>query len=112
MLTSEQLEQFDRDGFLVIPDFFTKNTAQELLNQAKLLLKNFDLAQNPKTRFTSDEDNHVGDEWFLRSGDKIRFFFENDAFNKDGELIIAKEQSINKIGHGLHILVIFYSYFF
>src|SRR6185436_15536765 len=36
--------------------------------------------------------------------DKIRFFFEENAFNPDGTLKQAKEKSINKIGHALHDL--------
>jgi phytanoyl-CoA hydroxylase len=40
----------------------------------------------------------------MESGDKIRFFFEEDAFHPDGTLKQSKEQSINKIGHALHDL--------
>ena len=40
----------------------------------------------------------------LTSGDKIRFFFEENAFNADGTLKYEKEKSINKIGHALHDL--------
>ncbi len=44
------------------------------------------------------------DEYFLESGDKIRFFFEEDAFRPNGTLKQSKEHSINKIGHALHEL--------
>ena len=43
-------------------------------------------------------------DYFLESGDKIRFFFEEHAFLPDGSLRQTKEQSINKIGHALHDL--------
>ena len=54
--------------------------------------------------FSTHEQSRVADEYFLSSGDKIRFFFEEDAFLPDGTLKQAKEQSINKIGHALHDL--------
>ena len=33
----------------------------------------------------------------------ISYFFEKDAFDSNGNLVIPKEESINKIGHCLHM---------
>ncbi|XP_007475173.1 phytanoyl-CoA dioxygenase domain-containing protein 1 isoform X4 [Monodelphis domestica] len=41
-------------------------------------------------------------DYFLTSGDKIRFFFEKGVFDKEGNFLIPPENSINKIGHALH----------
>ncbi|SAM05600.1 hypothetical protein [Absidia glauca] len=107
MLTEEQLQQFDRDGFLVIPDYFTLEQAGTLKQRADKLLEEFSLEGHPMTQFSTGGDSgnkHVGDDYFLDSGDKIRFFFEEGAFNEKGELTRPKEKAINKIGHGLHML--------
>lgn len=53
--------------------------------------------------FSTHEQSRLTDNYFMESGDKIRFFFEEDAF-ADGQLIQSKERSINKIGHALHDL--------
>ncbi|PSS37856.1 hypothetical protein PHLCEN_2v324 [Hermanssonia centrifuga] len=53
-----------------------------------------------KTKFTTGDDNHVGDEYFLSSGDKIRYFLEEEAVDKDGKLTREKHLAVNKIGHG------------
>lgn len=54
--------------------------------------------------FSTHEQSRVVDEYFLTSGDKIRFFFEENAFNPEGTLKHDKAHSINKIGHALHDL--------
>ena len=53
-----------------------------------------------QTRFTTGDDDHVGDNYFLTSGDKIRFFLEKDVLDQDGKLTRPKEKAVNKIGHG------------
>lgn len=55
------------------------------------------------TKFsTGQKSAHVGDDYFLTSHDKVRFFFEEDAFTEEGILSKPKEKAINKIGHYLH----------
>jgi phytanoyl-CoA hydroxylase len=61
--------------------------------------------------FSTREQNRLTDDYFLESGDKIRFFFEEDAFDRDGKLKQSKERSINKIGHALHDLDPEFSWF-
>ncbi|KAK4626984.1 Phytanoyl-CoA dioxygenase domain-containing protein 1 [Fulvia fulva] len=104
-LTPEQLQTWDDKGYLLIPDALSQSQVKNLLAESQRMLSEFSLADHPMTRFSTGEtSSHVGDDYFLTSGDKIRFFFEEDAFDKQGSLTKSKEKAINKIGHYLHQL--------
>ena len=96
-------ERFHHDGFLVLEDFVDRDECDGLRAQAQKLVSEFDPGQI-KSIFSTHEQNRTTDDYFLSSGDKIRFFFEEHAFNPDGTLKQPKERSINKIGHALHDL--------
>jgi phytanoyl-CoA hydroxylase len=103
VVMTAQLERYQREGFLVLEDFVAPLTCDALRERAEELVHEFDPG-GAISIFSTAAQNHLRDAYFLESGDKIRFFFEEDAFLPDGSLKQSKERSINKIGHALHEL--------
>jgi phytanoyl-CoA hydroxylase len=102
-MTPTQLDQYKRDGFLILEDFAAAPACDTLRARAEQLVHDFD-PSGIVSVFSTREQSRTSDDYFLDSGDKIRFFFEENAFNSDGTLKQEKERSINKIGHALHDL--------
>jgi phytanoyl-CoA hydroxylase len=102
-LKPDQITAYDRDGFLVLENFVEAQACDRLRARAATLVREFD-PQGLVSIFSTQEQTRTSDEYFLESGDKIRFFFEENAFYSDGTLRQSKDQSINKIGHALHDL--------
>ncbi|PYS49330.1 MAG: phytanoyl-CoA dioxygenase, partial [Acidobacteria bacterium] len=109
-LTGAQLVEYERDGFLVVEDFVTAEACDRLRSRASTLVEAFDPAGYASI-FSTHEQTRTSDDYFLDSGDKIRFFFEEEAFDSEGRLRQSKERSINKIGHALHDLDIIFNRF-
>ncbi|MGZ5435993.1 MAG: phytanoyl-CoA dioxygenase family protein [Pyrinomonadaceae bacterium] len=103
MLSSQQLEQYEREGFVLLKNFVDANACDRLRSRAEDLVREFD-PQEIVSIFSTREQTRTSDDYFLESGDKIRFFFEENAFNADRSFRQEKATSINKIGHALHDL--------
>ena len=103
LLSIDQRNAFERDGFLVLEGFARHDDLDALRARATELVDAFDPA-DVVSIFSTKQQTRTSDDYFLDSGDKIRFFFEEEAFDPEGNLRQAKELSINKIGHALHDL--------
>ena len=103
MLTTAQQDQYQRDGYLVLPDFKSAGEIAALRARAGVIVDAFDPASSQGI-FTTREQEKKADDYFLASDNTIRCFFEEEAFGPDGQLKQDKALSINKIGHAMHDL--------
>lgn len=105
-LTVEQIASFERDGYLVLENFWDAHTVDSLRQRMHDLVCSADLS-NVETIFSTDEGNraHSRDSYFLESGRAIRYFWEQKAWDPVAKkLTLPATEAINKVGHGLHDL--------
>ncbi|NWR33869.1 PHYD1 protein, partial [Tachuris rubrigastra] len=100
------LSQFHRDGFLVLEGFFSTEECDSMRSQIQGIIEGMEVPPHCRTEFSTREQEQLqaqgSSDYFLTSGDKIRFFFEKGVLDKKGNFLIPKEKSISKIGHALH----------
>lgn len=132
-LTKEQVDFFHENGYLVIENFLSSSTVQNMKDEIRSIIRSSDLSQ-VQTVFTTDDNHRKIDDYFLNSGSNISFFWERKAIdnliNKSNEASesaiepsseekeknetpskpytlssgLEWELALNKIGHNLHDL--------
>jgi phytanoyl-CoA hydroxylase len=103
MLNQEQRALYQRDGYIVLPDFKSAGEIAAVRARAAQIVDQFDPGQGSSI-FTTQNQVTATDDYFLRSDNTVRCFFEEEAFDEHGRLRQEKSLSINKIGHALHDL--------
>ena len=102
-LSPEMCRAFDDFGVVILRNFVSTEACAALRQRALELVDEF-APSEVRSVFSSADDVHQADDYFVESGDKIRFFLEKGAFDEVGQLRQAKSDSLNKIGHAMHDL--------
>ena len=103
MLSTDQRSDYAEQGFLVLPGFKRPHETAALARRAHELVEAFDPAQGA-SRFSTRDRSLVADERLLASAEAMHCFFEEEALDAEGRLVVPKARSINKIGHAMHDL--------
>jgi phytanoyl-CoA hydroxylase len=96
-LAPHQVEAFKSDGYLVIPNMLNASDCDAMRAQMDYLIASSSTLEKPSVLSNSDPK-------FLRSGDRIDFFFEAIVDRTKESRIADYRLAINKCGHALHDL--------
>jgi phytanoyl-CoA hydroxylase len=84
-ITEQQISSYNETGYLILERFADERDCDLLRARAEELVHEFDPAAVVSV-FSTHEQNRLTDDYLLNSGDKIRFIFEENAFNPDATL--------------------------
>ncbi|XP_042537212.1 phytanoyl-CoA dioxygenase domain-containing protein 1 isoform X1 [Dipodomys spectabilis] len=105
-LSPSQLQKFQENGFLVLEGFVSAEECMAMQQRISEIVAEMDVPPHCRTEFSTQEEEQLraqgSTDYFLSSGDKIRFFFEKGVFDKKGNFVVPPEKAVNKIGHALH----------
>ncbi len=102
-LSTAMLADYEEAGVLILENFVSIEQCRQLREHTLGLIEQFDPAE-VRHVFSAMQQTQLDDRYFEESGDRIRFFFEHDAFDESGNLKQEKQRSLNKMGHAMHDL--------
>jgi phytanoyl-CoA hydroxylase len=96
--------KFAEYGYVVIESAIPADRLDSIRSAARRIVGAFD-AERHRTIFTTRNQDHAQDAYFLDSAEAVHCFLEEEAVDADGRLLRPPELAVNKIGHAMHDLV-------
>ncbi|CAF1232277.1 unnamed protein product [Adineta ricciae] len=106
MLTEEQIQRYEQEGFFVIKRFLTPEECEELKTIAHEMINDWEPDADYSWLYGDNETKQrILQQRMIDSGDTISYSIESDAVDPNtGKLNRDKHLVISRIGHALHIL--------
>ncbi|UJR17595.1 hypothetical protein I4U23_004491 [Adineta vaga] len=106
MLTNEQIQKYEQEGYLVIENFINLEECEKLKTAIREIIDDWEPDADYSWLHSDNETKQrIQQRRMIDSGDIISFAIEDDAVDPNtGKLNRDKHLSISRIGHALHIL--------
>ncbi|KPP78761.1 phytanoyl-CoA dioxygenase domain-containing protein 1-like [Scleropages formosus] len=101
VLTDERVRKFRDEGYLVLEEFLDSKECDALRARMKEIVENMDVPAHCRIQFSTEHEEQLkaqgSADYFITSGDKIRFFFEKGVF--DDKALHAYEPLYKSVTH-------------
>ena len=101
---SDMSAQYREHGYAVLESVIPAGQLDSIRSAAMRIVEEFD-ADRHRTIFTTRNQDHAQDRYFLESAEAVHCFLEEGAIDTNGRLLRDRQRAVNKIGHALHDLV-------
>uniref|UniRef100_T1KQ56 Fe2OG dioxygenase domain-containing protein n=1 Tax=Tetranychus urticae TaxID=32264 RepID=T1KQ56_TETUR len=99
---ADVIKDYWTNGYAVIPNFLSPEQVEIVMDETYKIIDDIDL-NGPKNLYRSGKQEETND-YFFKSCTNISHFFEETAFDSDGNLVVPKRQCLHKIGFYLHAI--------
>ena len=99
-LSAAKVATYQRDGYAVFPEVYDEKTISLIKERMAQIVEEVDLAKDRATEIaifsTENSNRQLRDDYFLDSAWQIKPFFESDAVDGNGKLLVDKSVAFNK----------------
>ncbi|GAB0092365.1 phytanoyl-CoA dioxygenase domain-containing protein 1 [Sergentomyia squamirostris] len=95
-------EELVENGYVVIENFLLDEEVEQILKAGQDLCLEAPAESRTVFSTVNCDSNQNREKYFIESGDKVRYFFEEGALDDEGNLKVKPENALNKVGHALH----------
>ncbi|XP_056875588.1 phytanoyl-CoA dioxygenase domain-containing protein 1 isoform X2 [Takifugu flavidus] len=100
-MTNRDAQKYMEEGYVVLEGLLTSQECDELRQRMSAIVDETDVPEHCRITFSTDQEEQVkaqgSADYFITSGDKIRFFFEKGVF--DDKALHAYEPLYKRVTH-------------